>query len=313
MDYIDDDQNRYENRLSKTSSITDRRSSLLTSNSSDRGSSHSPDRTSRSLGLHVVHQPEHVAPVDIIFVHGLGGDSRKTWSKHHDPSLFWPGLWLPNESQLVKTRILTFGYNANYGCGTRSSSTINDFAKELLYEMAFARNENGEELELGKVPIIFVVHSMGGLVVKKAYLLGQNDEEYQGIVSSISAIIFLATPHRGTNLADVLKKLLTACLQSPKLFINDLNKGSCALEEINEQFRHVALNLSIVSFYETSPTAIGLMKLMVLEKDSSILGYPKEVSRPLDADHHNVCKYSSPQDPNYISVCNALKALVQRL
>ena len=49
---------------------------------------------------------------------------------------------------------------------------------------------------------------------------------------------------------------------------------------------------------------------MVLEKDSSVLGYPGEVSKPLDADHHGVCKYESPDDPSYIAVRNALKSLV---
>ncbi len=50
--------------------------------------------------------------------------------------------------------------------------------------------------------------------------------------------------------------------------------------------------------------------MMVLEKDSSILGYPGEISKPLDADHHNVCKYTSQKDPNYISVRNVLKSLI---
>lgn len=49
---------------------------------------------------------------------------------------------------------------------------------------------------------------------------------------------------------------------------------------------------------------------MVLEKESSILGYPGEISKSLDADHHDVCKYTSQEDSNYISVRNALKTLV---
>ena len=52
---------------------------------------------------------------------------------------------------------------------------------------------------------------------------------------------------------------------------------------------------------------------MVLEKDSSVLGYPGETSKALDADHHGVCKYESPQDPNYIIVRNVLKSLVSKI
>jgi WD40 repeat protein len=52
---------------------------------------------------------------------------------------------------------------------------------------------------------------------------------------------------------------------------------------------------------------------MILEKDTSVLGYPGETSKALDADHHNVCKYESRQDPNYIIVRNVLKSLVSKI
>ena len=52
---------------------------------------------------------------------------------------------------------------------------------------------------------------------------------------------------------------------------------------------------------------------MILEKDSSVLGYPGETSRALNADHHNVCKYDSPSDPNYVTVRNALKSIVCKI
>jgi hypothetical protein len=51
---------------------------------------------------------------------------------------------------------------------------------------------------------------------------------------------------------------------------------------------------------------------MVLEKDSSTLGYPGEISKALHADHHGVCKYASMDDPNYITVRNVLKSLISQ-
>lgn len=50
---------------------------------------------------------------------------------------------------------------------------------------------------------------------------------------------------------------------------------------------------------------------MVLGKESSVLGYPGEVSRSLNADHHDVCKYTSREDSNYVTVRNVLKTLVR--
>jgi len=52
---------------------------------------------------------------------------------------------------------------------------------------------------------------------------------------------------------------------------------------------------------------------MVLEKDSSVLGYPGEVSKALNADHHGVCKYDSMVDPNYVTVRNVLKSLISKV
>jgi hypothetical protein len=52
---------------------------------------------------------------------------------------------------------------------------------------------------------------------------------------------------------------------------------------------------------------------MVLEKDSSVLGYPGETSKALDADHHGVCKFESPRDPNYVTVRNVLKSLMSKI
>ncbi|KEY73634.1 hypothetical protein S7711_09675 [Stachybotrys chartarum IBT 7711] len=279
-----------------------------TSGSSLRDRSPSPTSTP-PLGLRVLHQPQ-LAGIDIIFVHGLGGHSQNTWAKNHDPALFWPANWLPFEPDVGLARILTFGYNAKWRGSTKSISTITDFAKELLFEMRFAKEEGGADLELGKRPIIFIVHSMGGLVVKKAYMLGLHDENYKSIIASVSAIVFLSTPHRGTNLADTLNRIVAATLQPSKSFISDLVKSSNIIEELNEQFRHVAPKLSIWSFYETLATSIGPRKVMVLEKDSSILGYPSEISKPLHADHPSMSKYSSPSDANYISIRNAVRALV---
>lgn len=88
---------------------------------------------------------------------------------------------------------------------------------------------------------------------------GQNDPEYESIIKAVSAITFLATPHRGTNLAEILNRILRSTVVSnSKQYISDLAKNSFTLQKLNEQFRHVAPRLDIVSFYETQSTSIGL-------------------------------------------------------
>ncbi|KAH8776662.1 NACHT and WD domain protein [Diaporthe sp. PMI_573] len=276
----------------------------------------SSETDSGAFGLNVVYTPDHGHKADIVFVHGLGGTSRWTWSKNRDPDLFWPLTFLALEPDLCLARILTFGYNATLKKGGHAGQSVLDFAKDLLFDLKYATDERKEDLQMGKVPLIFVAHSMGGLIIKEAYMQGQHDPEYEDIIKSICAITFLATPHRGTQLAQTLNKILQCSLiTNPKQYVADLASNSLTLQKLNEQFRHIAPRLDIVSFYETQPTAIGLSnnRIMVLEKDSSVLGYPGELSRALDADHHGVCKYDGPTDPNYVTVRNVLKSIVSKI
>lgn len=122
------------------------------------------------LGLNVVYTPDNGRKVDIIFIHGLGGTSKWTWSKHRNSELFWPLTFLPLEQDLCLARILTFGYNASFQKAGNVSLSLLDFAKDLLFDLKYGKDPDMDELDMGKVPIIFVVHSMGGLVVKEASL-----------------------------------------------------------------------------------------------------------------------------------------------
>jgi WD40 repeat protein len=112
-----------------------------------------------------------------------------------------------------------------------------------------------------------------------------------------------------------LNRILSVSIfnRSPKQYVAELSNTSRTLEDLNDQFRYIAPKLQIISFYETLPTPIGPKKITVLEKNSSILGYPTESSKSLNADHHHVCKYESTQDPNYVSVRNVLKTVVSTL
>lgn len=141
------------------------------------------------------------------------------------------------------------------------------------------------------------------------------NDEYKDIVSKIKAVLFLSTPHRGTDLADILNKILSGSVfgHSPKDYVNELTKKSPTIDELNEQFRHHAAKLQIFSFYETLTTTVGPLKTLILEKHSSVLGYQHETPQPLVANHHDVCKFSSPEDPNYQSVKGALRSIVNKV
>lgn len=117
-----------------------------------------------NIGLKIlVNQPaDRLDCVDIVALHGLNGHRDLTWTDRVT------GLnWLSNENCLSKdipnARILTFGYNSKTYF-SRSKSNVQDFASELLGAISTRRQGAIER----KRPLIFICHSLGGLVFKQA-------------------------------------------------------------------------------------------------------------------------------------------------
>lgn len=84
----------------------------------------------------------------MVFIHGLGGNSRTTWSKNRDLDYFWPLKFLPHEQDINTARISTFGYNSHFRPGSgKSRMSVLDFAKDLLYDLKYAHDEESPESE----------------------------------------------------------------------------------------------------------------------------------------------------------------------
>ncbi|KAK4141312.1 uncharacterized protein C8A04DRAFT_39157 [Dichotomopilus funicola] len=285
------------------SAVSDVHSQLFSPHSHQQ----SQDRTDDPLGLVVLHKPSK-RTVDILFIHGLGGSSLRTWCRDGDLHKLWPKLWLP---QLIPTaRILSFGYKTHFSSKTDTSSlSIKNFAGDLLHQM-----KHGETTteRLGQVPIIIVAHSMGGLVFKKALVQGYETDEFADLVSMIRGVLFLATPHRGNRAEPRSRHLFHSVLgHSPMDYAMELTRGSPTIDDLSDLFRHHASTLQIFSFYETLAASRGLLSRMIIDKRTAVLGYHNETPVPLNADHHNVCKFTSRRDSNYISVMGAIRSIAE--
>jgi hypothetical protein len=89
---------------------------------------HSGTDVKGPLGLNLLHTVTEPL-IDFIFVHGLGGGSRRTWSTSQH---YWPKEWLPQDSNFRSVRIHSFGYKADWGERRESVLNIHDFARSLL-------------------------------------------------------------------------------------------------------------------------------------------------------------------------------------
>lgn len=105
-----------------------------------------------------------LTPRSIVFVHGLTGDRERTW-RHEEEQLPWPQTLLPQK--IPNCRVFTFGYDA-YVADLKgldrmvSTSTVFDHGSSLVLSLGNLRAEDGTSSR----PLIFVTHSLGGIVCK---------------------------------------------------------------------------------------------------------------------------------------------------
>lgn len=118
-----------------------------------------------------------LAACSVVAIHGLGGGPVATWTEP-ETKTFWLKDFLP--TNLSSARIMTFGYNAD----AAFSSTLGDIdahATDLLVNVVDKREGSDVScsimylgspllkvlLQEQQRPIIFVAHSLGGIIVKQ--------------------------------------------------------------------------------------------------------------------------------------------------
>jgi pimeloyl-ACP methyl ester carboxylesterase len=259
------------------------------------------------LGLNLLHSPSEPF-IDFVFVHGLGGGSRKTWSKTSSVTHYWPQEWLPKDPAFKSVRVHSFGYDSDWANGRDNCLNIHHIGKSLLGELS-----TSPYLGHANTPIVLIGHSMGGLVIKKAYILVRQSAIFETLAARFHTIYFLATPHRGSDSAKLLNIILQIAYSS-RAYIADLERGSGAIQSISDEFRNYCTDIELWSFYETQKLKIGgVLSNLIVDPDSATLGYREEKQMPMNADHRSICKFETPTDPNYVVLRNALASTVESI
>jgi hypothetical protein len=111
--------------------------------------------------------PEELYPIDIVAVHGINGDACTTWT--HENGYFWLRDSVPDTFR--GARVYSYGYPADI-FRSLEKGDLDSYARGLLLDLSIQRMSKQEQ----RRPIIFICHSMGGLVVKKVFII--NDYLY---------------------------------------------------------------------------------------------------------------------------------------
>jgi triacylglycerol esterase/lipase EstA (alpha/beta hydrolase family) len=187
--------------------------------------------------LHLLYTPkDRPALGHVIFVHGLGGDPFGTWRHDAGAESFWPD-WLANDvPQLV---LHTLGYDASPVGWLGSTMPLTERAPNVLTEL--------QTRELVEGPIVFICHSLGGLLVKQLlrHALEMQNEAWRKIANQTKAVVFLATPHRGSNLASIIGNIVGAlgalgAIPRVTVTMKELEAKAPAITSVSPPFREAA-------------------------------------------------------------------------
>jgi len=237
--------------------------------------------------------------VDIVFIHGLTGDPQETWTTFDD-SEFWPN-WL--ETEFPNIAVYSLGYPA---------SLFQKWAnKEMdIYERATSALDIMVAKGIGERPIIFIVHSLGGILLKQIIRSSDasNDEDIKAVGISAKLNIFLATPHKGAMLASVLECFFPK-LKSPHIDL--LTKDNGALYDLNNHYRSYAEKtpeLSTIVYYETHLTK---KVALVVDRSSADPGVVGTVPVATDKCHTTICKPVDHEDVVYLGILRHIKKVMK--
>ena len=280
-------------------------------------------------GFTPLHTPDGHVETDIIAITGLAGHAFGSWaaSQHH----MWLRDFLPRD--FPRARILLYGYNSQLA-HSQSRSIIADFTSNFIAKFRTMRSQSRSESR----PTVLIGHSLGCLIIKGALVeMGSfsfhSSRKHFSIHKRlrptfmltmallaeppppVKCLILFGAPHRGLDV--VALQTMVKGMPSEGL-VQELEMRSPTLQMLNDRFRRVYEGLDILTVYEMQPTASlqestpGCWKrtgplVMMTEKNSALLNWPKEQTIGLHQDHSRIAKVDLGQNGCYDDIVHFIQ------
>lgn len=244
---------------------------------------------------------------DVVFVHGLGDNAFNAWRYGKDNSTSWPH-WLGDDFPQVGVWSLDYAASPSkwprfkrlLGLGSNDSGhtmALPDRALQVLDRMVHKG--------LGQRPLMFIGHSLGGLLVKQLLRKASEspDPHKNAVAAQSRAVLFLATPHAGAELATLVDAFRVVF--GSTVTIEELRLHDAHLRDLYAWYQNHAPTLGIktATYYELCSVR-GVIPIV-----NPTSANPGTGSEPvgLDEDHLSIAK---PRDRS-AQVCDSARNLLK--
>ena len=185
-----------------------------------------------------------------VAISGLGSHAFGSW-KDRDSHFMWLRDALPDHLQ--GARVLIYGYDSKLA-ESRSYQNLEDVASKFRQSLSVVLGER-----ISSRPLIFVAHSLGGLVLKQAMIEMASEDasaaEFENFKATF-AILFFGVPNQGMDIRS-LHAMVRGQPNEP--FTSYFDRDAGFLHQLINKFRETFhfRDSHIISFFETkaSPTA----------------------------------------------------------
>ncbi|VUC35844.1 unnamed protein product [Clonostachys rosea] len=277
------------------------------------------------IGITPLFEPDD-AEIDIIAVHGLGSHAIGGF-KSKGTSHVWLRDSLPHD--IPNSRILLYGYDSSI-MNKDHKISISGLGKTFLNSYKTFRKDT----KTTQRPIIFLGHSLGGLLIKEALCIaldGGGDAQNRDFYKSSYGLVFFGVPNLGLkheNLRVITDKHLNKQLILD-ISVDTESEPTSYLQNLQHKFischRKQDPRMRIISFYEEKKThtvaidhtgklgRTGEPCFMVTKESACRIGFEDDThsQHPLPFDHSDLVKFARRGDASYRIVQNKLADLVQ--
>lgn len=213
----------------------------------------------------------------VVFVHGFLSNGKDCW-KNEASDAYWPEI-LKNESEHDSIGIYVYTYQTDFFSGSYSLGDVVDDLKERL------------QLDhvLSSKALVFVCHSMGGIVVRRYLVSREHDLKDVAV-----GLYLVASPSLGSNYANWLEPI-AQLMNHSQADVLRFSQNNQWLNDLNKDFKNLigTNRLAIRGKEITEDKFVILVKLrflkQVVEPLSGALYFPEPYKLP-GSDHFSIAK-----------------------
>ncbi|MCJ1470073.1 hypothetical protein MMC07_008718 [Pseudocyphellaria aurata] len=252
---------------------------------------------------------------DIVAVHGLGSNCDRTWLAYRSKAN-WLADFLPRTH--ANFRVIALNHDSRWDAYSPVQS-LRDYGQIILDSIATLRRDEEEN----KRPLIFIGHSFGGILIKKALVIARgskilteslSDARERAVYDACCGVLFFGTPHRGSNFAlfGMLSSYFSYWRGSRSDLLEFLTPSSKELDDLHLSFLRAYETIYIANFFETVPIKLlGLPFHVVVTKESATIDGKPSIS--VDADHRSLQRCENDFSGNYLQIVHQINMIVEHL